>query len=285
MPSPYLNLLAELGIDFAHPGGLPASLSMLSYLPSGETFSNKATSNGRATDRFMPRLLEIGCGTGAVTPYLVQKGYEVNCIERDARMVTRAKQRFSNLKLTIELLEADIETITFPDATFHVIWMESVMSFLSDRLLTRILDWLHPQGMVLNREMMRGDVPLPRTLEQELLVFYGLQKLYTPQEWQMRYSEAGFEEVVIFEELPLNAWLDPPQNEVHPAPGETNATHTLHTEPFSPVSPEEHLLTRPVRTLSTDMRDALVKHNRLTWAALPYLSTAVIRAYKQKQDL
>ncbi|MDY0323678.1 MAG: class I SAM-dependent methyltransferase [Candidatus Carbobacillus sp.] len=282
MPSPYLNLLAELGIDFAHPGGFPASLSMLKYLPDGETFLNQDISNGPHPAHFTPRLLEIGCGTGAVTPYLVQKGYDVSCIERDSRMVAHAKQRFSNFNLTVELLEADIETITFPEATFHVIWMESVMSFLSDRLLTQFLNWLHPQGMLLNREMMRGSVPLPKTLERALLDFYGIQKLYSPQEWQMRYKEAGFKKVLRFEEVPLHAWLDPSQHEVPPAPAAPNATSDHPMEPFSYAFPEKHDFTRPVETLTMDdMHAALVQHNHLTWAALPYLSTAVIWAAKR----
>lgn len=281
MPSPYLHLLAELGIDFAHPGGLPASLSMLQHLPAGDAFSNLSPANGALSARVPPRLLEIGCGTGAFTPYLVQKGYDVYCIERDTRMVARAKQRFSSLNLSIELLETDVETITFPKATFHVIWIESVMSFLSDRLLTRFLEWLHPQGIVLNREMMRGPLPLPKALEEELFVFYGLQKLYSPQEWQRRYKEAGFKEVERLEEVPLHAWFNPQQNGLFPASVAPNAQDRHHNEGSAPIQPEALDVFWSGQTLTMKMRDALRKHHHLTWAALPYLSTAVIRASKR----
>ena len=79
------------------------------------------------------RLLEIGCGTGAVTDRLLARGAHVTAIDQSAEMIEQAKRRVgSNADVRIRWLEQTAAEIDgLPDASFDAIVLSLCLSDMS----------------------------------------------------------------------------------------------------------------------------------------------------------
>ena len=73
------------------------------------------------TDHPEPRLLDLGCGTGALGELVLSKlpDAQLTCVDLSPRMVEVARTRLGD---RADILLADAERLPFHDASFDVVW-------------------------------------------------------------------------------------------------------------------------------------------------------------------
>ena len=101
----YLNMLTQLGIGSAHPGGYSSTLKLL------DSISLKSGCS----------ILEVGCGTGRTACLLAQKGYQVTAIDVRPEMIEKARHRSKVQQLNITFEIGDICAIPFADNHFDMV--------------------------------------------------------------------------------------------------------------------------------------------------------------------
>nr|WP_319540616.1 class I SAM-dependent methyltransferase [uncultured Methanospirillum sp.] len=74
------------------------------------------------------KILDVGCGTGAMGLLYAKMGYDVYGVDLSEAMMNQAQMKASRDKLTIDLRKGDAENLPFPDESFdlivnrHLIW-------------------------------------------------------------------------------------------------------------------------------------------------------------------
>jgi ubiquinone/menaquinone biosynthesis C-methylase UbiE len=96
-------------------------------------------------------VLELCCGTGAVTAQLARSFDQVVGIDLSPDMLARARRRMARLGATnVYLREADISTIQLPESSVAAIVISLALHEMPEYLITlmlrRCLDWLKPGG-------------------------------------------------------------------------------------------------------------------------------------------
>jgi ubiquinone/menaquinone biosynthesis C-methylase UbiE len=90
----------------------------------------------RGGTRFMPgeRLLEVGCGVGAVLGVLGQSfpGLKLHGVDWEPKQLERARQNLAALRLEAELIEADAQALPMADASFDQAWMMWFLEHVAD---------------------------------------------------------------------------------------------------------------------------------------------------------
>jgi ubiquinone/menaquinone biosynthesis C-methylase UbiE len=76
------------------------------------------------------KVLDVGCGTGALTLRLANSGYEVTGVDISAQMLSQLARRAGELK--VSLVEADIFSLPFPENTFDAAVSRWVLPHFSD---------------------------------------------------------------------------------------------------------------------------------------------------------
>ncbi len=77
-----------------------------------------------------PRILDIGCGTGAATMELLRlSGGRVVAIDPDASALAGMRQRIEaeGLLDLVEMVNVSLFDVGFPEASFDVLWEEGVL--------------------------------------------------------------------------------------------------------------------------------------------------------------
>jgi ubiquinone/menaquinone biosynthesis C-methylase UbiE len=198
----YHDLLMTIGISSAHPGGMILTQSVIEQV---------------AREVELPahsRVLEVGCGTGETARFLAERfGWKVTAIDREPRMLQTALHHCPDaLKQHIHFQQAQTEQLPFADGTFDLLLAESVTLFtdvvVSLKEYARVLK---RNGILLSLEMMQKERLAPEEVE-EFQQFYGLNRLYTDQEWKTELSRQGFRETRI---LRQGRMCDLPPNTEH----------------------------------------------------------------------
>lgn len=178
----YMDLLSELGIGGAHPGGLKATEMML----KNEPIQQDAV------------ILDAGCGTGQTSAYLYNT-YQANMIALDAHpvMIEKAKNRFSQLGLSVQIIEASLDAIPLENQSVDYCLAESVLSFVDiESALSEIKRVLKPGGVLYAIELT-----MQRTLteieQKQIEQFYGFRQMWNEDRWRGAMKKAGFVDVEI----------------------------------------------------------------------------------------
>jgi phosphatidylethanolamine/phosphatidyl-N-methylethanolamine N-methyltransferase len=100
------------------------------YHPWREHFWNLIGDQFESEDR----LLEVGVGTGKNMPFWPQ-GAAITAIDLTPGMIQRARKRAKRLKLTIELLESDVQELQFPGNHFAMAVATFVFCSVPDPVL------------------------------------------------------------------------------------------------------------------------------------------------------
>ncbi|WP_027410667.1 class I SAM-dependent methyltransferase [Anoxybacteroides tepidamans] len=177
----YLDVLAELGIDSAHPGGFLLTKNILRKL-------NITPST---------HILDVGCGTGRTAAYISETyGAHVTAIDIHPKMLEKAKARFSSLSKPVELHKASIESLPFPSEQFDIILCESVLSFVTlPKALKEIYRTLKPHGTFIGIEAAHSQ--LSESAKKDISAFYQFRQLLTKKEWRTYLSNHGFRNIQI----------------------------------------------------------------------------------------
>jgi SAM-dependent methyltransferase len=178
----YIDFLAKFGVGGAHPGGLLLTKSMLSQekIPPGSL------------------ILDAGCGTGQTAAYLYQE-YQANVVglEINTIMIEKAKNRFQNLQLPIQLVQGSVEKIPFTENTFDYILCESVLAFVNKPLaLKEFFRVLKKEGRFIANEMTINTT-LSQKEEDEIKEFYAIDSLLLEEDWKNLLTETGFQNIEI----------------------------------------------------------------------------------------
>lgn len=102
-------------------------------------------------------VLEIGAGTGAMFPYY--EGVDLHAIEPDPHMRAQAAERAAGLGLSVELTDADAESLPYADDSFDAVVASLVFCTIPDHeaALTEVARVLEPGGEFRFLEHVRGD--------------------------------------------------------------------------------------------------------------------------------
>jgi len=73
------------------------------------------------------RVLEIGCGAGAISAQLAKNGAVVAAIDLTPRAIALTRRRFELFGLSGDIRQMDAEHLEFPDGTFDFIWSWGVI--------------------------------------------------------------------------------------------------------------------------------------------------------------
>lgn len=178
----YIDLLALLEVEDAHPGGFNLTKQMINLLP--------ITSDSE--------ILEVGCGSGKTASYLYDRfKCPIITIDINERMLKKAKKRFEQNNLPIKLYRANAESLPFANETFNFIISESVTSFTNiKKSLREYVRVLNNEGYFLAIEMTT-ERPLSIYEQKDIENVYGISKTYTVQEWNMYFQNAGFKDIKV----------------------------------------------------------------------------------------
>jgi ubiquinone/menaquinone biosynthesis C-methylase UbiE len=98
------------------------------------------------------RLLEVGCGPGAMLPDLLAMGFEVHGIDVSAEMIRSAEQRIAAHALAsrCRLRIGDVERLRYSDASFDAVLSMGVLEYLPNHAtaLHEIARVLKPGGQL-----------------------------------------------------------------------------------------------------------------------------------------
>lgn len=103
------------------------------------------------------RVLDAGCGDGALACAAASRGAEVTGIDADPAMLAAARSRAATAGLRATFSEGRIERLPFPDASFDVVVAVTVLCFVADaggavREMARVL---RPGGRLVIGELGR----------------------------------------------------------------------------------------------------------------------------------
>lgn len=109
-------------------------------------------------------VLDIGCGTGAITKVIASRlpDAHITGIDASSAMVQEATQRLADLARPVTILRGDIEafepTTTF-DAAFSNLVLHNVPVDAKARLLEKLASWLRPSGAFVWGDLVRFEAP------------------------------------------------------------------------------------------------------------------------------
>lgn len=114
-----------------------------------------------------PRALEVGVGTGVNMPFY-PADVEMVAIDLSRRMLDRGRARASQIGLTVDLREADVQALPFGDATFDTVVATCVFCSVPDPVLglRELRRVLAPGGELLLVEHVLSQRPVVRGFMQ-----------------------------------------------------------------------------------------------------------------------
>ena len=106
------------------------------------------------------RVLDAGCGDGALVRAAASRGAAATGVDADPAMLAAARSRAAQAGLHATFMEAPVERLPFPDASFDVVVSITVLCFVADaagavREMARVL---RPGGRLVLGELGRWNV-------------------------------------------------------------------------------------------------------------------------------
>lgn len=103
------------------------------------------------------RVLDAGCGDGALVRAAASRGADVTGIDTDPAMLAAARSRVAQAGLHATFMEGPVQRLPFPDASFDVVVSITVLCFVADaagavREMARVL---RPGGRLVLGELGR----------------------------------------------------------------------------------------------------------------------------------
>ncbi len=105
------------------------------------------------------RMLEVGIGTGKNIPFY-PSGAQTTAIDISPRMIEKARARANQRHdVTVELLKADLNDLTFEDNSFDIVVGSFILMVLPDplKVLKEIKRVCQPHGKIFFLEFTRSD--------------------------------------------------------------------------------------------------------------------------------
>jgi cyclopropane fatty-acyl-phospholipid synthase-like methyltransferase len=173
----YIDFLAKLAVDNAHPGGHGLTEAIV----------------GRLSMRQKSDVLDVGCGTGATAVFLSEKvKANVTGIDLHPAMVEQAKKRANESRLSPKIIQASAERLPFQEDSFDYLISESVTAFTDvSHSVPEYFRVLRPGGSLAAVEMTI-EKPLDEKNKRAIESVYGVDDVHTEGEWLAIWKSAGF---------------------------------------------------------------------------------------------
>jgi ubiquinone/menaquinone biosynthesis C-methylase UbiE len=120
--------------------------------------------------------IEIGAGTGLNLEHYPAAVTRLVLVEPDAHMRRRLGRRVAALGRAVEVVDASVDKLPFPDATFDTVVGTLVLCSVPNqqRALTEIARVLKPSGRLLFLEHVRSDDPKVAKRQDRIRPLYNL---------------------------------------------------------------------------------------------------------------
>jgi ubiquinone/menaquinone biosynthesis C-methylase UbiE len=136
-------------------------------------------------------VLEIGCGSGVHARLLAKAGARLTAIDLTPTAVAMTKRRLELTDLDATVLEADAESLPFPDASFDFVWSWGVIHHSEDttRVIAEIARVLRPGGKLAFMVYHRNSITFWINYVLIRGVLLGGLRRETPDELANRWSD------------------------------------------------------------------------------------------------
>jgi ubiquinone/menaquinone biosynthesis C-methylase UbiE len=103
------------------------------------------------------RVLDVGCGDGALATALSRRGARVTGLDADPRMLTAARDRALAESVEVDLVNGQAEALPFPDGAFDDVVAVTVLCFVqrADHAIAEMARVLRPGGRLVIGELSR----------------------------------------------------------------------------------------------------------------------------------
>lgn len=105
------------------------------------------------------RVLDVATGTGRDALFLAERGYEVDALDISDAALAAARERAAERSLTVNWVQADVESYCFPERTYDVV---TVSFFDALGRLSAIKRALKPGGILLYEHHLQSNEPIDR---------------------------------------------------------------------------------------------------------------------------
>lgn len=138
------------------------------------------------------RVLDLGCGPGAMTVPMIRRGHRVVAVDFSTEMVAQAAKRIRALGVEPEVATADATALPFTAGCFAAVVTTGVLEYIDDlpRALAEISRVLEPGGTLI------ATMSLPRRLERAAVRLAAFLKGSPPAVTQYIYGRHDFDRVV-----------------------------------------------------------------------------------------
>lgn len=85
-------------------------------------------------------ILEVGSGTGSMSIFLSYLGYEVTSLEKNSKVLSRAKNLAKKLNGKVNFIQSDAFKIPFGDNYFDLVFHQGLLEHFSDAQIYKLLD-------------------------------------------------------------------------------------------------------------------------------------------------
>ena len=128
-------------------------------------------------------VLDVGCGTGRISEYLLSKGFRLTCLDNSLAMLAQLKSRLRPYSKKYKVIEGSITKMPFRARSFSTIVSFRVIWHLSDKDLKKAL-----------REMMRVSsdyviFDITNSHYQQSLLFLIYKKFFSRNQPNSRYLD------------------------------------------------------------------------------------------------
>ncbi|EEM04833.1 Methyltransferase type 11 [Bacillus pseudomycoides] len=112
-------------------------------------------------------------------------------------MIQKAKNRWSQEQLSIELIKGTAEQLPFLNEKFDLVLGESVLAFTNkEQVIPECYRVLQKNGKLVVIEMII-EKHLTKEEEEKILQFYGIKELHTEKEWIDLFQTTNYKRITI----------------------------------------------------------------------------------------
>ena len=137
-------------------------------------------------------ILEAGCGTGVLSTYLANNGFDVTAVDNDPEMLNIAKKISMKYDKRPNFIKQDINNLNYPTNHFGVVFSHGVLEHFSD---SQIISLIKKQ-LKISRTLIFS-IPT-NYLDEKKDRYYGNERFLSLKKWKSLISQTPSEIIEVF---------------------------------------------------------------------------------------